>query len=142
MLAVHCLGRIHFHAADRIVHLALGGLWGHLWAGCRRLHPAFGVDQEIAGHDNALAGLETSSDSDTIAETPRGFDGARLKVPIASIDVHRLVQAGIDHGVHRDADRGRRRNPELNLREHIRPQRIIPIVDLQPDFQGPRRRVE
>ena len=48
----------------------------------------------------------------------------------------------VEYGINWHGEPLRRRNFQLGVHKHVRPQHQIPIVDLKPEPQRPRGRVE
>ena len=119
---------IDLHPADR-VRLRRDDAHG------RGLHPALGVEQEVAGDDDALAGHEALDDLDPVVGAPAGLDAPRLEVPGAAVDEHHLAQPRVDDRVRRHRDRLGEGGGDLHVDEHVRPQRHVAVVDVQPDLQ-------
>ena len=80
------LAFVQVHAAHRIFH--------HVAKEPRRrqLHPALGVDEEIAGDHDALTGLQTLDDFYPISQAPPGLNPARLEITVAPVDKNDLLE--------------------------------------------------
>ena len=81
-----------------------------------QLHPALGIDEEIARDDDLLTGLEPPGDLDPVAEPPARFHLARLEVAVAAVDEDRLLETRVQNRIGRDRDGRREGDGKLHVR--------------------------
>src|SRR5712692_11380401 len=63
-------------------------------SGARRFHPAFGIEQERARGDDALARGQALAAFHRVAEAPTGLHLAGLEDPVTALDEHRFLEPG------------------------------------------------
>src|SRR6267142_2452412 len=78
-------------------------------------HAALRVEQNVSGHHDRCAGLESADDLDPACESPPGLHAARLEDPFAPLDVDDLTETGVDDRLGRYGRRFRQADRKLEI---------------------------
>src|ERR1035441_6634284 len=109
---------------------------------CRtRPQAALRIDQERARGYDAFTGLEAIENFHAVAPALADPHRAALQITVTAIDVRRLLQSEVHHGIGRHHELAGRAHRELHIDKHLRLQLQVFVGDLEPHLGGTRLRV-